>query len=483
MKIFIPIDNYFPKVMLGFFLVVMAPALLIGQWSADRKLSTNEGSAGTNENMGQCLAVHGDTVHVVWWDSNNNGSGIYYKHSFDAGLTWSVDFQLTPSSGACDFPSISVSGAVVHVAFRDTANGQKVSRYMRSTDAGNSWDASVSLGDYYWWPSIAASGNAVFMALNANDPGNSEVYCRGSLDNGVHWDSTMQISNATNRSEDPSITASGSCIHFAWNDKRSGTMEIYYRRSTDFGATWGPEIQMSKNNGGITYAPMVSANGPDVDLVWIGSPNIVHVHSTDYGATWAPCDSLARNVNALYPSIVRNDGHANLVCFNTNTGVFYQHSDDGGATWDSGTNLVGGASKPARAFVGVGGPVVHVIWTDQRDGHAAVYYKRNPMGNARTTAVTPGESNQYSSGISLSAGPNPFNGITTITFTTNEDRRVTLAVYDRLGREVERLMDGEQISAGLYHCAFDGTTFPAGVYYCRLTNGSQMGTKALVLMK
>jgi hypothetical protein len=31
--------------------------------------------------------------------------------------------------------------------------------------------------------------------------------------------------------------------------------------------------------------------------------------------------------------------------------------------------------------------VVHMIWSDMRDGHRAIYYKRNPTGNAGATGI------------------------------------------------------------------------------------------------
>ncbi|HWF44153.1 MAG TPA: hypothetical protein VG537_05895, partial [Candidatus Kapabacteria bacterium] len=172
---------------------------VFAQWETDRRIS-NDTSAHLNENMGQCLAVSGDSVHVVWWDSN----AIYYKHSFDGGTNWSADTRLTDATIEVDFPSIAVSGNTIHIAFRDTTGGVYASYYMRSLDGGNTWEPKILLGNYYWWPSITASAGAVFVALNSNAPGNSEVWFLRSLDNGTTWDTVRQISNAAGRSEDPS---------------------------------------------------------------------------------------------------------------------------------------------------------------------------------------------------------------------------------------------------------------------------------------
>ncbi|MGA2296801.1 MAG: sialidase family protein, partial [FCB group bacterium] len=239
---------------------------LNAQWEADVKLSTNEVNALTNENMGQCIGVNGNVIHVVWSDVIN-GNGIYYKRSTDGGTTWGPDTRISGSPSISDFPSIAVVGNNIHVDYRDSIPGSRNSNYIRSTDGGNTWGTPVSLGSYFWWPSISASDNGVFMSLNSQTTGNSEVWCRASTDNGITWNPVFQISNALGRSEDPSIAAGGGYVHLAWNDNRTGIMQTFYRRSTNLGATWGPEIQRT-NTTVFAYCPVLSVSGADVDLVW-----------------------------------------------------------------------------------------------------------------------------------------------------------------------------------------------------------------------
>ncbi|NOX37747.1 MAG: T9SS type A sorting domain-containing protein [Calditrichaeota bacterium] len=63
--------------------------------------------------------------------------------------------------------------------------------------------------------------------------------------------------------------------------------------------------------------------------------------------------------------------------------------------------------------------------------------------------------------------PNPFNPVTTIAFSLPVRSRVRLEVYDVLGREVARLVDGVK-PAGRYEVSFDATQLPSGVYIYRL---------------
>ncbi len=64
--------------------------------------------------------------------------------------------------------------------------------------------------------------------------------------------------------------------------------------------------------------------------------------------------------------------------------------------------------------------------------------------------------------------PNPFNPTTDITYDLPGVSRVSLKVYDVLGREVETLVSGEQ-PAGSYRVPFNANRLSSGVYFYRLT--------------
>ncbi len=85
--------------------------------------------------------------------------------------------------------------------------------------------------------------------------------------------------------------------------------------------------------------------------------------------------------------------------------------------------------------------------------------------------------------------PNPFNPVTTITYEIQAPRDqssdadfVTLKVYDVLGKEVARLVNGKQ-GPGLKSVRFDATGLSSGVYFYRLSIGGSVLTRMLVLLK
>ena len=78
--------------------------------------------------------------------------------------------------------------------------------------------------------------------------------------------------------------------------------------------------------------------------------------------------------------------------------------------------------------------------------------------------------------------PNPFNPSSTIEYSIAKESPVTLKVYNMLGQEVSTLVRG-RLTPGRYTSQFDGSKLASGVYFYRLTAGSFVQTKHMVLVK
>jgi hypothetical protein len=64
--------------------------------------------------------------------------------------------------------------------------------------------------------------------------------------------------------------------------------------------------------------------------------------------------------------------------------------------------------------------------------------------------------------------PNPFNPITKISYELPKDSKVSLIIYDVLGKEIRRLVDNEFKQAGIYSIDFNEPSLSSGVYFYRL---------------
>lgn len=93
------------------------------------------------------------------------------------------------------------------------------------------------------------------------------------------------------------------------------------------------------------------------------------------------------------------------------------------------------------------------------------------------------EDNSLPLNFSLSQNfPNPFNPACKIKYEVASPRKVELRVYDILGRVVDTLVSEIQ-SAGEYEIKFDASHLASGVYFYKITAGSFVETKKMLLMK
>ena len=81
----------------------------------------------------------------------------------------------------------------------------------------------------------------------------------------------------------------------------------------------------------------------------------------------------------------------------------------------------------------------------------------------------------------LTVYPNPTAGSATLRFAVAEQAEATLVVYDALGREVARPVDGAV--SGVVEASFDGSALPAGLYVARLTTAAGTETVRLSVVR
>ena len=78
--------------------------------------------------------------------------------------------------------------------------------------------------------------------------------------------------------------------------------------------------------------------------------------------------------------------------------------------------------------------------------------------------------------------PNPFNPSTTINYSLAQSNNVTLEVFSIQGQRVATLVNGVQ-SAGTHSITFDASNLASGMYTYRLTSGTSVIVKKMMLLK
>ncbi|PSQ88685.1 MAG: hypothetical protein BRD45_05460 [Bacteroidetes bacterium QS_8_64_10] len=104
-------------------------------------------------------------------------------------------------------------------------------------------------------------------------------------------------------------------------------------------------------------------------------------------------------------------------------------------------------------------------------------------GNAETNPLPVKDKGAMAEKVTLRGNtPNPVRQGTTIRYALPQAARVTLTVYDVLGRQIATLAS-EKKSAGRHAATFDASDLPAGVYLYRLRAGSYVETRRMVVVR
>ena len=77
---------------------------------------------------------------------------------------------------------------------------------------------------------MAASGTDVHVVWEDERDGNQEIYYKRSTDDGVSWGSDTRLTNSADSSSCPSVAVTGTAVHVFWSDKRNGNFEPYHKR-------------------------------------------------------------------------------------------------------------------------------------------------------------------------------------------------------------------------------------------------------------
>jgi hypothetical protein len=462
------------------------------QWEADVRLTNDPHGSFTSINNQWCIAAKGDTLHVVWYDNRDGNNEIYYKRSSDGGISWDPNLRLTNNPADSYHPSISVSGSIVHVAWCDYRDGNYEIYYKRSTDRGSSWGEDTRLttaNNSSYNPSIAVTGLLVNIIWYDIRDGNWEIYYKRSTDGGLNWEPDMRLTYDPADSFNACVAVSGSFVHVVWDDYRDGNKEIYYKQSTDGGINWGQDVRFTID-ADISRRPCVATSGSIVHVVWFdsrdGDNEIYYKRSTNGGANWETDMRLTNSFGDSFdPSIAVSGSAVHVVWYDNRDGdfeIYYKRSENEGSSWGEDTRLTNAPGDSEYPSIAISGPMVHVVWTDLRDGNEEIYYKRNPTGGFPV-----GIENDLAgaSGQKINIYPNPASNIIHINFINCSNmpeeqagEKTFLTIRNILGEEMlsKQIQNGESI--------IDVSNLQNGFYYVSAkTNKNQVNSTKLIIAK
>ena len=420
------------------FLLLLAAGAAFAGWEPTVRLTYSDSATHNSMTPARSIAAGPTgTIHVVLYDNRTGKQQVYYKRSADSGSTWAADTMLSNGAGFKAEPAIATSGGYLHAVWEDQDSGVYRAGvcYRRSTDAGLTWLAETLLASAAYNcrnPSVAAQDSFVHVAW-ADDSAGRELYYRRSTDCGTTWGDKVRLTNDIQESYHPWLALHGSFVHLAWRDWRDHQFEIYYKRSTDCGATWSGDERLSGDLATGSYNPCIAADSGLVHVVWWDTRTtpfeIYYKNSTDEGGTWSEDVRLTDDTTGSYNMTVAARGATVHVAWEALYGtsfIMYKFSTDCGATWSTDTALtVTPDYWSVSPCATMDGDDLHLIWTDFRDSeYGEIYYKRQLADSA---------------GVAESRKPQaPSNkpGVTILAGASSMERLASYIIFDAMGRRV-----------------------------------------------
>jgi hypothetical protein len=485
------------------------------------------------------IAVHpfDHNLMAIGWRQFDTVSSNFRQAGFgyttNAGLSWTAG-KINPGVFRSD-PVLAVDAEGDF--FYNSLSGNLTSQVFPSTNAGQTWGASVSAfgGDKQWMTvdRTGGAGNNFFYQAwsTASNPTPPNTFNR-SINDGASWQSPSAIPDSPVWGT--LDVAPDGTLYLVGTEGPNGA--IYVSRSTNannpgvtptfttttvnlgggiltgapnpaglLGQLWiGIDRSGGIRNGWIYVLGSVRTSG---GLGGANDPMDVHfIRSTDGGQTWsAPVrvndDVMGTRAFQWFGTMsVAPNGRIDAVWNDTRasadstwSALYYSFSQDGGVTWSPNEQ----ASPTWRSTVGFPnqskiGDYYHMVsdntgadlaWAATFNNEQDVYYVR--LSPPAVAAVEPG----VAPGFRLHAGlPNPFTAFTDIRFDVPPaGARVALEVFDLTGHRVATLVDGFR-EGGPQQVRWagrddTGRDVVPGVYLYRYATSGHAETRKLILLR
>jgi Neuraminidase (sialidase) len=205
---------------------------------------------------------------------------VYAAVSHDAGATWS-QVKISDSSryyfayGTAVLPdgrAVATQISFTYSGPAASAEGVVNNHVLISDDGGATWTDTVvdtlelgvpceSEGCYadFWdsGPALAADedGDLVIVYSGASTPGGPRtVFARSSSDGGTTWGQRVPLSpTGANAAFAAAVGTGNDEVRAYFADQRTGRWNVWYRSSSDLGATWTTAIRISDADSGTVY--------------------------------------------------------------------------------------------------------------------------------------------------------------------------------------------------------------------------------------
>jgi photosystem II stability/assembly factor-like uncharacterized protein len=496
---------------------IFLPILTQAQW-----LSKASHFPVANRGVVEMVAVNSNVIWAIGYDAINPLSSPVndFTRSTDGGNNW--------TAGKIDaFPDYyfigiaPVSGTVCYGTIANIDNGN--TKVVKTTDGGTTWTEQLN---YDYGEAFGFFADIYF--FNANDGlvfgDQSDGYFTifTTSDGGNHWTRVSQANMPASLNTDEASYANSSegisntfwtvstagriwkttdkGLH--WNAYQSLETEIDFSnlkmRDAQHGL-WGVHGELYRtSDGGITWMEVEpSGTWFTDDLAYVPGTVSTYVSTgghnfPGYGALHGIGSSYSLDDGNTWITIDTAVEHLCLAMLNPYSGVTGSLNQNASAKgifkyngsafgYSCGNDLTSLCHKGNMICIGNASIESHLSHGD------ALGTCSSASTLLSNKSVAANEAIQTRSAYQLNNFPNPFSRSTTITYSIPQPGKVSLKIYDVIGRPIKTLVNGE-VAAGTYNIQWKmndekGKAVPAGIYFLRIQAGNYSEIKKLLIIK
>ncbi len=351
--------------------------------------------------------------------------------------------------------------------------------FTRSTDSGNTYEDCEEVSGDPSWGTLAVGPNGELYIVGEGQYTITLVKSSTASDpdESVTWDFTSSVNLDGSLSGWAPINPQG-LVGQAWVDvdvsdgpgqgnvyvlasvernSNNDPADVMFAKSTDGGVTFQSPIRINTDASTTNYqwfgTMSVAPNGR-IDVVWLDTrdapTNLPHnsalyySYSTNQGITWSENEQLSDYF----------DPHIGYPNQNKMGDYFDMKSDDYGA---------------------------HLAWANTLNGGQDVYYTYITPSTIGIDEILTLDS------LSVTNYPNPFTDQTTLSFYLKNDVRVSIEIFNILGKKVKSLLN-EEMKAGKQKVLWNGkndlsNSLANGFYLYKIKAGNNTVTKKMLLSR
>lgn len=343
------------------------------------------------------IAAEGDNVYVGWVDTQDGNEEEYFCRSTDRGVTWEPVQPLTSDRANSWAPTLAAAGNRVHLVWFD----QKDSSF-QPFEAENKLNEAMDLLGLKYEPAamgvvvpnpeelakrrateklelimnaapawVAGGGDTeklrtILDAFDALGPRGAPYIVKE-----IKLDEAVALMDLTYSSR-PLVAQTPKV-----DQPQARAMRIRAKlwRIQETGPQW------VAHGGDLTMLQGVLVEFQRMYELATTEWEIYYLRSNDHGATWESTTRLTTAPGTSQrPSIALAGNRLFITWFDNRDGnneVYFKESANGGDSWGPDVRLTAAPGESVFPTIAVRNGLVHVVWSDTRDGNPEIYYKRS----------------------------------------------------------------------------------------------------------